>query len=359
MYPGTDIDIGLATPPPATEWIPLDRKRILEHFRACHQLERIDRYLQATHDLLPNEKVILFWLAKVFEDSHATIDLYARYSVQLLNHARKDFHHIGHQDVEAFLQGFRYRQDENGEPKPAAPNTINTVTAALKSFFRHMVDARFMAHNPTAFVKKRRGQARKTLPGHLSHSFSEAEVEQLLAFMATHAPVRDYAMIAVSYMTGLRAVELCALGWHDLVNWQGGWYFDVLGKGSKARRVYVPGPAMSALMTYRQAEFGVAPYAPAPGLDVLPVFPNQRKIRARIGRHGVYKLVKKWVKLGLGKDASPHWFRHTCFTQQRLKGATLEAIQAGAGHSSLETTMQYKEAAALMDPAGKVFESGR
>ncbi|EGY27023.1 hypothetical protein DA2_0719 [Desulfovibrio sp. A2] len=83
-------------------------------------------------------------------------------------------------------------------------------------------------------------------------------------------------------------------------------------------------------MTYRQAEFGVAPYAPALGLDVLPVFPNQRKIRARIGRHGVYKLVKKWVKLGLGKDASPHRIRHTCFTQQRMKRAT-SAMGLGYG----------------------------
>lgn len=63
-----------------------------------------------------------------------------------------------------------------------------------------------------------------------------------------------------------------------------------------------------------------------------------------------------WVETCLGKNVSPHWLRHTCFTQQRLRGATIEAIQASAGHTSIETTMQYNEAAALMKPAGKVFD---
>ena len=183
----------------ATEWIPLDRKRILEHFRTYRQLERIDRYLQTTHDLLPNEKVILLWLAKVFEDSHATIDLYVRHSAQLLNHARKDFHHIGHQDVEAFLQGFRYRQDENGRPKPAAlrpasPFPGTSVTASVRP--------RWTSCSPSC---------PRTPRPRLLHNRSELHDR-------------------------LRAVELCALDWHDLVNWQRGWYFDVVGKDSKARR---------------------------------------------------------------------------------------------------------------------------
>ncbi len=352
MFPATDIDIGLA---PASrvmatqaEWHPLDRARVMRHFRESLRHERVDRYLQGSTDLLPNEKVILFWLAKVYGDSMSTIELYARYAVQFLNHAHKDFHLVGHMEIDAFMRHLKGRG--------AKPATVNTVGATLKSFFRAMVDARFMQHNPTAFMKKTRNVRQQTLPGHLTHSFSETEMDRLLSYMAGKAPIRDYALVQLLYMTGLRALEACALTWGDLVQWQDGWYLDVIGKGTKARRVYVPASAMQTLTTYRQAAFGVRPGDMAPGLDPLPVFPHQRNVRAHLSRHGVFKLIKRWVREGLGKDASPHWFRHTCFTQQRLKGATLEAIQAGAGHASLDTTMQYNEAAALMEPAGKVFE---
>jgi integrase len=39
--------------------------------------------------------------------------------------------------------------------------------------------------------------------------------------------------------------------------------------------------------------------------------------------------------------ASCHELRHTCFTRLREAGMSLEAIQAQAGHASIETTRIY------------------
>lgn len=39
--------------------------------------------------------------------------------------------------------------------------------------------------------------------------------------------------------------------------------------------------------------------------------------------------------------ATCHELRHTCFTRLREAGMTLEAIQAQAGHASIETTRIY------------------
>lgn len=332
----------------ATTWEPLERKRVLHHFMQSQAHERIDLFLQDCPSLLDNEKVIIFWLHKVYGTSLSTIELYARYSVQFLNYACKDFHAITYIDVDAFIKKMQF--------EGVKPATINTINATLKSFFKTMIDARFMECNPTAFLKKSKKQKEQTLQGHLQHSFSHDEMQVLLTYMQEHAPLRDYILLLFLYTTGLRAVEACSLTWQDVIQWQNQWYVNIVGKGSKARRVYIPEKTLISLMEYRQATFYIIPYAHPKTLASIPVFPNQRKKQAHLSRHGMYKIVKKWIFEALGKDASPHWMRHTCFTQQRLLGATLESIQAGAGHASIETTMQYNEAAALMDPAGKVFD---
>ncbi|MFI3270983.1 MAG: tyrosine-type recombinase/integrase [Pseudomonadota bacterium] len=333
---------------PMASWTVISKKRILLHFRQSLAFERVDIFLKENAELLPNEKVILFWLAKVYGESMNTVELYCNYVVRFINYAQKDFHHVTYIDIDAFL---RHLSAQNMKP-----NTINTIGATLKSFFRTMTDARFMEYNPTSFIKKAKKAHKATVQGHLQHSLSSDEMKTLLDYMKEHAPIRDYIIVHILYTTGLRAVELCSLRWEDLVEWQGAWYFHVIGKGSKARRVYVPKISMNELMHFRQTVFCMPPYMPAPHLELLPIVSSMRNVKNHITRHSIFRIVRTWVELGLGKNVSPHWLRHTCFTQLRLRGATIEAIQASAGHSSIETTMQYNEAAALMKPAGKVFD---
>lgn len=45
-------------------------------------------------------------------------------------------------------------------------------------------------------------------------------------------------------------------------------------------------------------------------------------------------------RVGL-KHATCHELRHTCFTRLREAGMSLEALQAQAGHASIETTRIY------------------
>lgn len=328
------------------DWHSLSIKRILLHFRASRQYERVIDYINIQEELLSNERIILFFLHAVYDDSFATMELYSRYIVDLMNHTKKHFHHITPQDVDAFI---RHRQ-LNGS-KPA---TINTIIGALKSFFRHLVDAGILTLNPTAFLKKRRNDTRQSLPGHLSHSLSESELQRLFAGMVEQgASLRDQALLQVLFLTGIRAEEAVRLKWSHVVTWQSKWYLDVFGKGSKRRRVYLPAQALAVIQEYGKLlsiELGLTN-------DSRPLFAHLRRPSEHISRHGLYVLVKKWCKKLLGRtDVSPHWFRHSCFTQLAHKGASLESIKALAGHESVETTMQYNEAAQLMQPAGILFE---
>lgn len=331
-------------------WRPLSFPRVMRHFTASRRAARIETYLAETAALLPDEKILLFFLHTIFSGSMATIQLYARYIITFLNHAEKPFHAVTHLDADAYLRSCA--------AEGAKPATVNTIAAALKSFYRHLSDARIIPHNPTAFLKKKREARGRVLPGHLSHSLGEKELETLFdGLERCRAPQRDQALFVLLFMTGLRAEELVRLTWKDLLEWQGQWYLDILGKGAKARRVYVPSRALRALLRYREETYGAAPSRPAPAIADLPLLGHIRRPNQRLTRHGVYRLVKKWCTTLLGKgEVSPHWFRHTCFTQLAHKGVALEAIKALAGHESLETTMRYNEAAALMEPAGRAFE---
>lgn len=340
----------LLSPEAFAVWRPLSFPRVMRHFTASRRAERIETYLAETQALLPDEKILLFFLHTVFSGSMATIQLYARYVIDFLNYAEKPFHAVTHLDADAYL-----RSCAGAGAKPA---TINTIAAALKSFYRHLSEARLLSHNPTAFLKKKREARGRVLPGHLSHSLGETELEKLFAGLERcRAPRRDQALFVLLFMTGLRAEELVRLTWKDLLEWQGQWYLDILGKGAKARRVYIPSRALQALLRYREETYGTASAHPAPAIADRPLLGHIRRPDKPLTRHGVYRLVKKWCTTLLGKgEVSPHWFRHSCFTQLAHKGVALEAIKALAGHESLETTMRYNEAAALMEPAGRAFE---
>ena len=87
-------------------------------------------------------------------------------------------------------------------------------------------------------------------------------------------------------MTGLRGEEAVSLCWKDVTVWQGQRYFNVLGKGSKERRIYLPDEIDEGLNEYGKLT-GTSPNQ--------PIFGNLRKPSRRIGRHALYHMVKKWL----------------------------------------------------------------
>lgn len=383
-------------------WEPLSLRRLLRHFPTLAGVDRVEDHLARVPGLLPEERNVLRFLHAVYGGSLATVRLYARYVSGLLNHARVGCADISVDMVDAYVRTF--------ERRGAKPATRVAIVAALRSFFRHMHAAGLTPSNPMALYKKHRAEGRRVLAGHLTHSLGQEELEGLFAGLrALGAPLRDRALFVLLFMTGLRAEELVRLTRGQLVRWQGQWYLDVDGKGSKQRRVYVPAPALEALQAHLRAlptwaggEMAVGDEAdperaavpaqsgqtksgqpgqaksgqPGKGQVVkgqekaarrshsagaadLPLLGHLRDPRKPLTRHGVYVLVKKWCAQlveGRGGAVSPHWFRHSCFTQLALKGVPLEAIKALAGHESVETTMRYNEAAALMDAPGKCFE---
>ena len=201
--------------------------------------------------------------------------------------------------------------------------------AAVRGFFRFLVDTGALARDPTAGIAT--PKLRRKLPAHLTLD----DVDRLLATPRgdTLAGLRDRAIFEVLYSAGLRVSELTGLDWEH-VDAEGG-LVRVLGKGRKERVVPIGRPALRALAVYRSA-CAEAGQAAAHG----PVFRNARG--GRLTSRSVARLMERHVVAsGNVTKATPHALRHTFATHLLGAGADLRAIQELLGHASLSTTQRY------------------
>ncbi len=152
--------------------------------------------------------------------------------------------------------------------------------------------------------------------------------------------VRDRAIIETLFSTGLRVSELINLN-RDAVNLDTG-EFTVIGKGRKARTVYLSPKAIKWLQ--RCLSTRADPFIP------LFIRYSGKKMREndfdgeslRLTPRSVQRLIKKYVKRsGISVDATPHTLRHTYATGLLSEGADLRSVQELLGHSNVSTTQIY------------------
>jgi site-specific recombinase XerD len=166
-------------------------------------------------------------------------------------------------------------------------------------------------------------RVRRTLPKILSP-------EEATALLAALRTSRDRAML----LGGLRRCEVLGLRLHDI--WVGDrMVFVQDGKGGHQRVVPMADGFFAALGDYLHDE------RPATDTDrVFVVLKRPRRGRP-LSAEGVDEILSgARVRAGL-EHATCHELRHTCLTRLREAGMSLEAVQAQAGHRSIESTRVY------------------
>lgn len=215
--------------------------------------------------------------------------------------------------------------------KTCRKSTIARRLAALKGFFRYLVDEKVLARNPLSVFSTPKQE--RPLPAFLSVD----DVFRLLGGVpgAGKLGLRDRAILEVLYSTGIRVSELVGLDWDDVDFHLG--ILRVLGKGSKERIVPIGEVALRALQDYR-VEQGKAG-APAARASEA-VFLNHRG--SRITTRSAARIVEKRLRAAeIPVRMGPHGLRHTFATHLLNSGADLRAIQELLGHASLSTTQRY------------------
>jgi integrase/recombinase XerC len=239
------------------------------------------------------------------------------------------FDRLGVDDVRSYLASELSRGISN--------RTIQRRLATLKHFYQKQVEASMMTINPFTLIRAPR---KKT---HLPEVFSPQHLETFIHYLNSHegdiTVLRDRAMIALLYTSGLRASEVIQLTLQDLDLGQR--VMRILGKGNKMRVVPMTVLTMGLLNRYIKESRPVllkANQSFVQGMNY--VFLNAQGQHLTV-RGLQFILTKAEQRSGLSLHLHPHKLRHTFATELLNNGADLRVIQELLGHSSIATTQIY------------------
>ncbi len=216
--------------------------------------------------------------------------------------------------------------------KDLSPRSRARVLVAVRGWLRYLVAEKFLEKDPSEVIDGPKFGRR--LPDVLALD----DVEALLAAPRPVDPrgLRDAAMLAILYATGMRVSELVALAVKD-VNLRQGWVRP-FGKGRKQRLVPLGEVAAGRVSEY--LERGRPALVRRPGEPAVFLTGRGRPMT----RQGFWKLLRRYaVAAGIRAPISPHKLRHSFATHLIERGADLRAVQAMLGHADISTTQIYTQ----------------
>jgi site-specific recombinase XerD len=180
--------------------------------------------------------------------------------------------------------------------------------------------------------RPRQGVPLVRTPRTLPRILEPAQVNALVAALRSY---RDRAMVEAMVLGGLRRCEVLGLRLDDL-QVATRRVFITAGKGGHQRLVPVSGRFFTSVASYLDSER----LADAGTDRLFVVLKGQRRGQPLTAAGLDQILDSARDRAGLAR-ATCHQLRHTCLTRLREAGMALEAVQAQAGHASIETTRIY------------------
>jgi site-specific recombinase XerD len=206
-----------------------------------------------------------------------------------------------------------------------AKSTVARKLAAIRTFYRHLVERGEAPGNPAELVSSPKRDA------YLPQVLKAGEVADLLERIPGSTPLdmRDRAMFELAYAAGLRAEEIVSL---DIDSADGdSEEVRVEGKGGKTRVVPAGEHAWRSLERYL-----------ARGRPALYSGESPALFLSKSGRRLSTSDVRRRLKVQARRiGISPHTLRHSFATHLLEGGADLRTIQELLGHSSISTTQTY------------------
>jgi integrase/recombinase XerD len=234
------------------------------------------------------------------------------------------------------VRGANVVRIEDGE-RGLSARTIRRRLSSVSGLFEYLVATEVVAKNPVprglGNRNGRRGSPLVRSPRTLPKILSPGEVDALLGALRTW---RDRAMIQAMLFGGLRRCEVLGLRFED-INAGERRVFIGDGKGGHQRITPISNRFFESLGTYLREE-RINTAGVTDRLFVVLKGPSTGQPLTAYGLDEVMRGARQ--RAGLS-HATCHELRHTCLTRLREAGMALEAVQAQAGHRSIETTRLY------------------
>jgi integrase/recombinase XerD len=181
-------------------------------------------------------------------------------------------------------------------------------------------------------LRPRQGVPLVRTPRTLPRILAPDQVDALLGSLRTW---RDRAMVEAMVLGGLRRCEVLGLRLADLDVAQRR-VFIAEGKGGHQRLIPISGRFFTSVASYLDAERPAEAHTDR--LFVVLKGPRRGRPLTAAGVDQILDSARQ--RAGLAA-ATCHQLRHTCLTRLREAGMALEAVQAQAGHASIESTRIY------------------
>jgi len=220
--------------------------------------------------------------------------------------------------------------------------TIRRRLSSVSGFYAYLMvrDDTSVSRNPVprglVTRRERSGPKRRAplirTPTTLPKVLTPAEVDGLVGALRTH---RDRAMIDAMLLGGLRRCEVLGLRLEDVRVGERRVFVEE-GKGGRQRLIPISNRFFDSVGRYLDVE------RPA-NVETDKVFVVLKGPRrgSPLSPRGLDEIMRgARGRAGLA-HASCHELRHTCLTRLREAGMSIEALQAQAGHASIETTRVY------------------
>lgn len=258
----------------------------------------------------------MFLIAKKVEGcTDRTIGYYRNELQKFISQTNKPLRDIETNDIRLFIA------------KKAMVDHVSAVTQdntlrILRSFFGWLTAEEYIKRNPTLKIKRIRTEKRIKKP------FTDVEVEKL---RSAARDCREKAIVDLLMSTGMRVGELAIVNRQDVEGDQ----LIVYGKGKKERYVYLNAKAQVSLTEYLKSRDD--------DNEALFVTLNKPHERLKVSGFGT-RLRELGREAGI-KNVHPHRFRRTAATQALNRGMPIEQVQQMLGHTQIETTLLYAQAA--------------
>jgi site-specific recombinase XerD len=240
-----------------------------------------------------------------------------------------------------------------------SPRTIQRRLSTLSGLFSFLLARGDVVANPVprglatrSPRRSGRGAPLVRVPRTLPRILEPVEVDALVVSLKT---LRDRAMVEAMVLGGLRRNETLGLRLEDLKPGERR-LFVAEGKGGHSRLIPISDRFFSTVAAYLDDERPRA--VSTDRLFLVLKGPNRGRPLTPKGLEQIIRSGKE--RAGLS-HLTCHELRHTCLTRLREAGMALEAVQAQAGHTSIESTRiylhladdwlasQYRKAAEVID----------
>jgi site-specific recombinase XerD len=225
----------------------------------------------------------------------------------------------------------RFKDPDTGAPLKRITQNYHII--ALRNFLKYLVKRQIKSVAPER-VELGKQEDRQV-------SFLEpSELERLLeAPKGGDLPaLRDKAMLATLFSTGMRVSELCSLN-RDMISVERG-ELSVRGKGGKVRPVFISPEAGEHVGRWlkERRDMDQALFIRIPRNLAFEKYDD-----LRLTPRSIQRIVKGHATAAgiVGKHVSPHTLRHSFATDLLRNGADIRSVQAMLGHSSVTTTQIY------------------